>query len=160
MALTTGISAAAHARLEKAPTLETRGRPTLLRLSIFPTYASAERFTAAREGRIPAMSNFGMIWEVPKKPSIDDALAEVRLQARADGILIPEDAEPIITEHLPSDRNPNGSLDVIFEWGGRSASDPESEEESRGDAKTRGDGRPSRSRTPYGNSTPKTRSSP
>ena len=70
------------------------------------------------------MPEFGIIWEVPKKPSIDDALADVRLQARADGILIPEDAEPTIAEHLPSDRNPNGSLDVIFEWDGRSTPDP------------------------------------
>ena len=71
------------------------------------------------------MSDFGIIWEAPKRPSIEDALAEVRLQARADGILIPEDAEPTITEHLPSDTIPNGSLDVIFEWGAQSASDPE-----------------------------------
>jgi len=92
------------------------------------------------------MPDFGMIWEVPKKPSIDDALADVRLQARADGILIPEDAEPTITEHLPSDRNPNGSLDVIFEWGGRSRSD--SEERSRRAEKARGDGTPSRQRRP------------
>jgi hypothetical protein len=65
------------------------------------------------------MPKFGMVWEVPKKPSIHDALVAVRLQARLDGILIPEDAEPTIAEQLPSDRNPNGSLDVIFEWGDR-----------------------------------------
>lgn len=89
-----------------------------------------------------------MIWETPKRPSIDDALTQVRLQARADGVLIPEDAEPTIAEYLPSDSNPNGSLHVIFEWDGRSASDPDADEKWGRDPKARDDGRPSRSRTP------------
>ena len=104
------------------------------------------------------MSEFEMIWEVPKKPSIDDALTHVRLQARADGILIPEDAEPTLTEDLPSDTNPNGSLHVIFEWGGQSASDPAGEGSRRAE-EARGDKRPSRSGT-YGNLTRREKSSP
>lgn len=81
------------------------------------------------------MSDFGLIWEAPKRPSIDDALAQVRLQARADGIVIPQDAEPIITEYLPSDTCPTGALHVTFEWAGRSASHPEAAERSRRDVK-------------------------
>jgi hypothetical protein len=60
--------------------------------------------------------NFGMIWDSPEKPSIEDAIAEVRARAAADGTVIPEGTEPKIVRHDPSDGNKYGSLHVIFEW--------------------------------------------
>ncbi len=57
-----------------------------------------------------------MIWDGPEKPTIEDATAQVRDQARLDGTVIPDGTEPKIIQHEPSEGSKYGSLHVIFEW--------------------------------------------
>lgn len=57
-----------------------------------------------------------MIWDSPEKPSVEDAIAEVRARTTAAGTVIPQGIKPRIVRHDPGEGTKYGSLHLLFEW--------------------------------------------